>query len=94
VTLRLTYNHNLNLKDAFKPVVALSVTLAMFKPDEAVSLLAERFNMIGWIYKQEPIMFNRLASRLAALPTWTRPLAALSRESSLVSALRWLDYIF
>jgi len=29
-------------------------------------------NMIGWIYKQEPIMFNRLVSRLAALPTWTR----------------------
>jgi len=31
--------------------------------------------MIGWIYKQEPIMFNRLASRLATLPTWTRSLA-------------------
>jgi len=46
----------------------------MFKPDEAAYLLAERFNMIDWIYKQEPIMFNRLASRLAALPTWTRPL--------------------
>jgi len=44
-------------------------TLAMFKPDEAACLLAERFNMIGGIYKQEPIMFNRLASRLAALPT-------------------------
>jgi len=38
----------------------------MFKPDEAAYLLAERFNMIGWIYKQESIMFNRLASRLAA----------------------------
>jgi len=34
----------------------------MFKPDEAACLLAERFNMIGWIYKQESIMFNRLAS--------------------------------
>jgi len=43
----------------------------MFKPDEAACLLAERFNIIGWIYKQESIMFNRLASRLAALPTWT-----------------------
>jgi len=32
-------------------------------------------NIIGWIYKQEPIMFNRLASRLDALPIWTRPLA-------------------
>jgi len=48
----------------------------MFKPDEAACLLAERFNIIGWIYKQEPIMFNRLASRLAALLTRTRPLAA------------------
>jgi len=25
--------------------------LAVFKPDEAASLLAERFNVIGWIYK-------------------------------------------
>jgi len=31
-------------------------------------------NITGWIYKQEPIMFNRLANKLAALPTWTRPL--------------------
>jgi len=33
-------------------------------------LFAERFNIIGWIWqdpKQELIMFNRLASRLAAL---------------------------
>jgi len=43
--------------------------LAMFKPDEAACLLVERFNMIGWIYEQEPITFNRLESRLAALPT-------------------------
>jgi len=28
----------------------------------------ERFNMIGWIYKQEPIMLNRSASRQAASP--------------------------
>jgi len=55
-------------------MVHLTLKLAMFKPDEAACLLAERFNIIGWIYKQEPIMFNRLASRLAALPTWTRPL--------------------
>jgi len=39
----------------------------MFKLDEAACLLAERFNMIGWIYKQEPIMFNRLASYFADL---------------------------
>jgi len=26
-------------------------SLAMFKPNEAAYLLAERFNMIGWIYK-------------------------------------------
>jgi len=49
----------------------------MFKQDEAACLLAERFNIIGWIYKQEPIMFNRLANRLAALPIWTRPLICL-----------------
>jgi len=42
----------------------------MFKPDEAACLFAERFNIIGWIYEQEPIMFNRLASKLAALLTW------------------------
>jgi len=40
----------------------------MFKPDEAACLLTEQFNMIGWMYKQES-MFNRLANRLAALPT-------------------------
>jgi len=51
----------------------------MFKPDEAACLLAEQFNIIGWIYKQEPIIFNRLASRLAALPTWTRPLTNHNR---------------
>jgi len=42
----------------------------MFKADEAACLFAERFNIIGWIWqdpKQEPIMFNRLASKLAAL---------------------------
>jgi len=26
-------------------------TIAVFKSDEAASLLAERFNVIGWIYK-------------------------------------------
>jgi len=50
--------------------------MAVFKPDEATSLFVERFNTIGWIYKQKPIMFNRLTSRLAALPTWTRPIKA------------------
>jgi len=39
--------------------------MGAFKPDEAACLLAERFNMIGWIYKQEPIIFTRLAKRLA-----------------------------
>jgi len=39
--------------------------------------------MIGWIYKQEPIIFNRLANRLAALPTWTRPLiGSISKNQS------------
>jgi len=58
----------------YSSYIQLWLALAMFKPDEAACLLAERFNMIGWIYKQEPITFNWLASRLAALPTWTRPL--------------------
>jgi len=26
-------------------------SLAVFKPDKAACLLAERFNIIGWIYK-------------------------------------------
>jgi len=43
--------------------------MAVFKPDKAANLFVERFNTIGWIYRQEPIMFTRLASRLAALPT-------------------------
>jgi len=44
----------------------------MFKPDEAACLFAERFNMIGWIYKQEPIIFNRLVSKWEG-PVSTHP---------------------
>jgi len=59
-------------KRLFNRCVFCTQPMAAFKPDEAASLLAERFNTIGWIYKQESIMFNRLASRLAALSTRTR----------------------
>jgi len=41
-------------------VQATRQALAMFKPDEAACLLAERFNIIGWIYKQEPMAVFKL----------------------------------
>jgi len=47
----------------------LSFTIAMFKPDEAACLLAERFNMIGWIYKQEPMGAFKSAKQLACSPS-------------------------
>jgi len=32
-------------------IVNVLFAMAAFKPDEAASLLAKRFNMTGWIYK-------------------------------------------
>jgi len=44
-------NHFSSLERIYQVDQSKKETLTVFKPNEAASLLAERFNMIGWIYK-------------------------------------------